>query len=72
MNEYDLRIAIKNSETFKSYPRFKQGITLSVKNVNNLHDLYGQASRLGIDYLKQNPNILSSDLKLIAELIEKK
>ena len=39
MNEYDLRIAIKNSETFKSYPKFKQGITLSVKNVNNLHDL---------------------------------
>ena len=71
MNEHDLPAAIKKTDVFQSYPKFKQGIVLSKKNVNHLHDLFGQASRLGIGYLKQNPNILTSDINLIAELIQK-
>lgn len=71
MNEHDLKIAIENTVVFKAFPRFKQGIVLKRLNLVHLHDLYGQADRLGIAYLKQNPNIISSDFQLIEELIKK-
>ena len=72
MNENQLRIAIENTSVFKSFEKFKQGIVLKRLNLIHLNDLYGQAERLGIDYLKQNPNILQSDFKLIEELIANK
>lgn len=72
MNEHDLKKAIENSQEFKSCPKFKQGIVLRRLNLVHLHDLYGQADRLGIEYLRQNPNIFHSDFKLIEELIANK
>jgi len=69
MNEHDLKKAIENTSVFKSFEKFKQGIVLKRLNLIHLHDLYGQAERLGIEYLKQNPNIIHSDFKLIEELI---
>lgn len=72
MNEHQLKAAIENTQEFKSYPKFKQGIVLKRLNLVHLHDLYGQADRLGIEYLKQNPNIFHSDFKLIEELIKNK
>jgi len=72
MTDYLLKKAIENSETFNNFPKFKKGIVLSRKNIDHLLDLYGQAERLGIDYLKQNRNIVSSDFKLIEELIANK
>lgn len=72
MDEHQLKIAIQNTEQFRSYEKFKQGIVLRLQNLIHLKDLYGQADRLGIAYLKQNPNILHSDFKLIEELIKNK
>jgi hypothetical protein len=72
MNEHDLKKAIENTQEFKNYPKFKQGIVLRRLNLVYLHDLYGQADRIGIEYLKQNPNIFHSDFKLIEELIANK
>ena len=72
MDEHQLKIAIQNTQQFNSYEKFKQGIVLRRLNLVHLHDLYGQADRLGIEYLKQNPNILNSDFKLIEELIANK
>jgi len=69
MNERDLKIAIENSDCFKNYPKFKQSLVLKRQNIIHLHDLYGQASRLGIDYLKQNQNLLKSEILLIEEII---
>lgn len=71
MSEEQLAAEIKETETFKSFPGFKKPIVLKRKNVQHLQDLYGQASRLGMDYLKQNVNIMQSDIKLIEELINK-
>lgn len=71
MNQRDFRIAVENSDTFKEYPIFKQNLTKKNKNIIHLHDLYGQAERLGIDYLKQNRNLSSNDVKLIEELVKK-
>jgi len=72
MNEYQLRDIIIQTETFKAFPIFKQSIVVNRKNLEHLLDLLGQAERLGIDYLKQNRNIVSSDFKLIEELIANK
>lgn len=72
MDEFSIKKAIENTQEFKAYPKFKQGIVLRRLNLVHLKDLYGQADRLGIDYLKGNPNILYSDFKLIEELIKNK
>ena len=68
-NERDFVIAIKNCDTFKKFERFKQGIILKRANVIVVYDKYQQAFRHGIDYLKQNPNILASDVKLINDVL---
>lgn len=70
MSEQDIRSAIQNTETFKNFPIFKQGIVLKRKNIERLFDLYGQASRLGLPYLKQNPNISVSEFNLISDLCD--
>ena len=70
MNEYQLRDIIIQTETFKAFPIFKQSIVVKRKNLEHLLDLLGQAERLGIDYLKQNPYIMRSDLELIKEILK--
>lgn len=70
MSEHQLKEAIKNTQEYRNYPKFKQGIVLRRANLIHLNDLLGQAQRLGIDYLKQNPNIMHSDVKLIEELLK--
>lgn len=70
MNIQQLRTAIENSQSYAQAANFKKTLLLKKKNVEHLHDLYGQASRLGIDYLAQNQNITLSDFGLIKELIE--
>lgn len=64
-----LKEAIQNSEYFQKYPVYKKNITLQKNNIERLHDLYGQADRLGIEYLKQNPNITVSDVCLIESVL---
>ncbi len=68
-NEQQFREALKQTQTFKSFEKFKQGITLKRSNVIKLYEKYQQAHRYGIDYLKQNQNILATDVKLIDEVI---
>lgn len=68
MNERDFKIAVENSKTFADFELFKKDLVLKRRNLEHLYDLYGQASRLGLDYLKQNQNITRSDFALIQEL----
>lgn len=70
MTEHNLKQAIQQNEIFNSYPKFKQSITLSQNNLKRLFNLYGQAERNGIEYLKQNCTLMSSDVKLIEELLK--
>ena len=69
MNEQQFNQSIQGTTTFQNFPKFKQGIVLKKKNIERLLDLHGQASRLGLPYLKQNPNISVSEFKLIEELV---
>lgn len=71
MNERQFRIAVENSDTFKQFETFKQRLILRRANLAHLLDIYGQGERLGIDYLKQNKNLSSNDVKLIEELLKK-
>jgi lipopolysaccharide biosynthesis glycosyltransferase len=68
-SEHQFTQALKETPTFKSFERFKQGITLKRSNVINLYDKYQHAQRYGIDYLKQNQNILANDVKMIGEVL---
>lgn len=69
LNQIAFVNAIKNTKTFNQFEKFKQGIVIRNANIVKLHDYYGQACRLGIDYLKQNQNIFANDVKMIEEII---
>lgn len=64
-----LKDKIQQTEYFQNYPLFKQRITLEKRNMERLHDLYGQAKRNGIGYIKQNQNITVSDVGLIEAVL---
>lgn len=69
MNDQQLKQAIENSEVFKSFELFKQELTVRHLNLQRLRPYYEQAKKYGIDYLKQNPSISQSDVKLIGSII---
>jgi hypothetical protein len=69
MTEIAFGRAIKETKTYNSFEKFKQGIIANSKNINALHGKYIQAVKFGIDYLKQNPNIFANDIKMIEEVI---
>jgi len=71
LNKSDFDTAIKETETFAGFPKFKKGIVTAHKNVERLYDYYLQACRWGVGYIKQNPNIYSNDVKMIEEIINK-
>ena len=69
MNDHQFKILIENSEVYKSFEKFKQGLILSHKSIQRLKDYHHQAEKYGIDYLKQNPNLTASDVKLIESIL---
>lgn len=69
MRETDLLQAIKETETYKNFPKFKQNIVGNHKNLTHLYDIYLQAKNFGISYLKQKPTLMASDVNLIAEVL---
>jgi len=64
--------AILESKVFQSWEKFKQLITQKSLNVHRLKPYYDQAERYGIEYLKQNQNILQSEVKLIEDILNTK
>ena len=48
-----------------------RNIMTSLNSINKMYDYYGQAHRheMGIEYLKQNPNCYSRDVKIIEEIL---
>lgn len=71
LTKSDFATAIKETETFAGFPKFKKGIVTAHKNIERLYDYYLQACRYGIGYLKQNPNIFANDVAMINEIINK-
>ncbi len=69
LNEIQFSEAIKQTETYKSFPVFKQGLISKLANVTVLYDRYHTACKWGIEQLLQNPNIFMNDVKIIFEVI---
>ena len=69
LNEIQFSEAIKQTETYKSFPVFKQGLISKRANVTVLYDRYHTACKWGIQNLLQNPNIFINDVKIIFEVI---
>lgn len=69
LNKSDLPNAIKNTETYRGFERFKQGLTLKPQNVTRIYDYYAQSCRYGIEYIKQNQNVFANEVKIIQEII---
>jgi len=69
MTEEQFKELILQTEVFNKYETFKKNITLKRQNIKRLKDLFNQAERYGIDYLKQNGNLMSSDVKLIENIL---
>lgn len=71
LSEADFAEAVKNSATFKKFETFKKSLTVKRHNMFVLYGKYFQACQYGLDYIKQNPNIMTSEIKLIEEIISR-
>lgn len=69
MTDAQFKILMESSEVFKAFPKFKQNIYLNLKVQQRLQDYYGQAQRHGMDYIRQNPHLTISDIKLIESIL---
>jgi len=58
-----------DSKVFQAWPKFKQNIYSKLSNVQRLKPYYEQAERYGIEYIKQNPNIMQSESYLIENIL---
>ena len=69
LTEIDFATAIKLTNTYNGFEKFKKGLTSRMQNIHRLYSYYQQACRYGIEYLQQNPNIFSNDVKMINDVI---
>lgn len=69
LNEIQFSSALRETETYKNFPNFKQSIVIRRPNIVRLHGYYQQAAKFGIDYLKQNQNLTITDVALINDVI---
>ena len=69
MTDAQFRALIENSEVFKAFGQFKKDIFLKAKVLHRLKDYHHQAEKYGIAYLKQNPNLTTSDVALIESIL---
>lgn len=69
MTDQQFRELIEASKVFKNFEQFKKNITLKSQNIQRLKIYYSQGEKYGIEYLRQNPYLTSSDVNLIASLL---
>ena len=72
MTDAQFRELLENCEAFQVLEKFKKAIHTRAEAVKRLKDYYQQAERYGIEYLKQNFNLMSTDVKLIESALEYK
>ena len=69
MTQDQFKEAVKETALFKNKAIFAQKICLKHR-VTEMYVYFEQAKKYGIDYLKQNPNILSSEVQIIDEILK--
>lgn len=68
MNQDQFKDAVKETAIFKDKAIFSKNIMLKYR-IKEMYVYFEQAKKYGIDYLKQNPNILSSEVSIINEIL---
>lgn len=68
MTQDQFKEAVKETAIFKTKPIFAQKICLKHR-VTEMYVYFEQAKKYGIDYLKQNQKILSSEVSIINEIL---
>lgn len=71
MTQDQFKEAVKETALFKNKAIFSKNIMLKYR-IKEMYVYYEQAKKYGIDYLKQNPNILSSEVQIINEVLKSK
>lgn len=61
---------IQATTAYINAENFKKPLLLKGKNIEHLQDIYRQAKRYGIDYLKQNPNLSVTDVKIVEDILK--
>lgn len=68
----DFRQAIQETETFINIGNLAfQKLYLKTHTLEALYENYRQATRYGIQYLKQKPMLQSRDVRIINEILNK-
>jgi hypothetical protein len=64
--------AVKNTETFKKIGnKVFQNMVIKSSKIDEFYENYRQGVRYGVQYLKQKPTLLSRDVQIINEIINK-
>lgn len=71
MTEQDFRTAIQRTPIFKEKAIYSKNILLKYR-LPTLFTYYAQAKNYGIDYLRQNPDILRGETAIIEQVLNLK
>lgn len=73
LNKIEFTEAVKRTTPYlKEKAEGIRKLIASKQNIDRMHEYYGQACRyeMGIDYLRQNPNICPRDIEIIRQVID--
>jgi hypothetical protein len=70
MSVEELAIAVRESNSFKEFEEFRKDLCRKRSYSKKLLDLFIQAKREGIEYIKNNPNVSRYDVQLINEILK--
>lgn len=68
--DMDFQSLMENTEVYKKCEKFKQKILSKTPNVQYLRHIYFQAKSHGLEYIKQNPSLTVTDVKIIQEILK--
>jgi len=69
IEDHEFRELITASEVYQNFESIKKSIMIKMPNIKRLKIYYDQSQRYGLDYIKGNPNVTSSDIKLIQSIL---
>ena len=69
MTEIDFIKLIKGTKTYENFPNFKKMLVVKMDKSRQLLRFYNQSKMYGLDYIKQNQNIMQSDFSIISDIL---
>ena len=69
MNEIDFIKLVKETKTYEDFQNFKKTLVVKMYKIRQLVRFYNQSKMYGLDYIKQNQNIMQSDFSIISDIL---